>query len=885
MRMFLLLAAMIAAPIAVPAWADDARPLVSETDATVAEARKVMMGNPDQAYALGRRLERIARASNDETDRDIALSRAYWISGEASTRVHQYGRARRLIDAAYGLAVSGGSAKAQADALLSSGSLRQTQGELAGALNDYLASMRLFQTIRDARSQAVALQYLGDLYMLAADYSRAERYYTEAGETYSSEPRITLALQNNLGNLKMDSRDYGAATTHYHRAAEIARKLGDEPTLSFVLDNEARALTAHGRLTQAATTMLRVERLAASHGLSQDQDLVTTRGEIALATGRLDDARRYVEQVLATGHGDTNAPSSIDINDLAYRVYKARGEYGRALPHLEKVRRTRDGLTALAISTKTTLMAAQFDFASQELRIARMKANDMRRNMADERAVIRQQRTIFMLVGVGLLVLMSVLCFVVVLIRRSRDSAREANAALTKALKEAGQREIAEQKATQRAEHDALTGLPNRRHLYDRLYSQMEGQRVSDEQCSVMLLDLDRFKPINDVHGHDVGDAVLIQVAERLQAIANRHAAKAIRLGGDEFMLVMTSARGDEAAARVAREIIDEVSAPYEVGEKRLAIGTSIGISRNPYDGKTVDDLLRAADIAMYEAKNSGRKSFRFFDEAMVIKLRDREEIESDLRAAIATDGITAVFQPLHCYSDDRISGFEALARWHHPTRGAVAPDDFIPVAEDAGLIDEITASMVRQACRAAREWPDDVTVAINLSPCLLRDSWIVARIFGILSSEGLPPRRLIIEITENAVIDDIERAGEVIDAFRTAGIRVALDDFGKGYSSLSHLRQLSFDFLKLDASFVRTLGEDDSLKIATAVAGLGRALNLPVTAEGVETAHDAAVIRDLGFSYAQGYHYGRPMTRDDARTAAWPMPHDEAIPALLGVA
>ena len=883
--MFTLLAAIAATAMPVPAWADDPHPLISRADATVAEARKVMMGNPQKAYDLGTGLERIARASNDRTDGRIALSRAYWISGEASTRMRRYARARQLIDASYELAVSGGSVKAQADALQSSGSLRQAKGELAGALNDYLAAMRLFQTMHDARSQSVVLQYLGDIYVRAGDYSRAERYYTDAGEAYSEEPRLTLALQNNLGNLKMDSRDYAMATVHYREAARIATDLGDETSQCYVLTNVVRSLVAQKKLAEAGSTMRRVEALAARTGLSKDLDLTTARGEIALVTGRLDDARRHVEQVLATGRGNDIAQGSVDINDLAYRVYKARGENDRALPHLEKVRMARETLTALAISTKTTLMAAQFDFASQELRIARMKASDMRRNMADERAVIQQQRTIFVLVGVGLLVLMSVLCFVVLLIRRSRDSMREANTALTQALKEVGQREIAEQKATQRAEHDALTGLPNRRHLYDRLYSQMEGQRAPDEQCSVMLLDLDRFKPINDVHGHDIGDAVLIQVAERLQTIATRHGAKAIRLGGDEFMLVMTSPRGDEAAARVAREIIDEISAPYEIGDKRLTIGTSIGISRNPYDGKTVDDLLRAADIAMYEAKNSGRKSFRFFDEAMVIKLRDREEIESDLRTALLADQITAAFQPLYCYSEDRITGFEALARWQHPTRGAVAPDEFIPIAEDAGMIDDITASMVRQACRAAREWPDDVTVAINLSPCLLRDSWIVARIFGILSSEGLPPRRLIIEITENAVIDDIERAGEVIDAFRTAGIRVALDDFGKGYSSLSHLRQLSFDFLKLDASFVRTLGEDDSLKIATAVAGLGRALNLPVTAEGVETARDAAIIRDLGFSYAQGYYYGRPMTREDARVAAWPSTRKREVPELQGAA
>jgi predicted signal transduction protein with EAL and GGDEF domain len=317
-------------------------------------------------------------------------------------------------------------------------------------------------------------------------------------------------------------------------------------------------------------------------------------------------------------------------------------------------------------------------------------------------------------------------------------------------------------------------------------------------------------------------------------------------------------------------QIIDAVSAPYDVADRRLTIGTSIGISRNPHDGETVGDLLRAADIAMYEAKNSGRKTFRFFDEEMVIRLRNRAELENDLRTAIREGEITTHFQPLQCLTTDRVTGFEALARWNHAGRGMISPDEFIPIAEDTGMIDEITTAVVRQACRAAREWPEDVTVSINLSPVLLRDSWIVAKIFGILSSEGLATHRLMIEITENAVIDDIERAAEVIDAFRARGVRISLDDFGKGYSSLSHLRQLSFNHLKLDASFVRTLHEDDSLKIATAVAGLGRALGLPVTAEGVETAEDADLIRSLGFSYAQGYHYGRPMPQDDARQAAW---------------
>ncbi|MBC9033717.1 EAL domain-containing protein [Sphingomonas sp. JC676] len=426
-------------------------------------------------------------------------------------------------------------------------------------------------------------------------------------------------------------------------------------------------------------------------------------------------------------------------------------------------------------------------------------------------------------------------------------------------------REEAEEHANLLARHDPLTGLPNRRMLKDALSAAIDEVRNSASECAVFLIDLDQFKPVNDVHGHDVGDAVLVEVASRLSGICEPDSTIA-RLGGDEFVCVIRYQAGSDIPARTAGQIIRVLSESIYVGGARLEIGATVGISRCPHDSTTADELLRSADVAMYEAKRAGRGRYHFFEAQMDVRLRERASLEAELRAAIENGQITAHYQPVISLADDRITGFEALARWEHPVRGLLAPDLFIPIAEDLGLIGLLSYDILRSGCIAARAWPPYATLSINISPLQLKDPWLSGRLLAILAETGFQPSRLIVEVTENAIIDDIDLVAEVFTSLQNAGIRIALDDFGKGYSSLNHLRQLHFDHLKIDSSFVLSMDSAESRKIVSAIAGLGKALGMPVTAEGVETMASAEALRALGCEQAQGFLFGRPIPADETR-------------------
>lgn len=440
----------------------------------------------------------------------------------------------------------------------------------------------------------------------------------------------------------------------------------------------------------------------------------------------------------------------------------------------------------------------------------------------------------------------------IIAFRRAADFARE----IVK-------REDAEQRANLLARHDPLTGLPNRRRMGEELDSAIEAVENSASECAVFVIDLDQFKPVNDLHGHKVGDAVLVEVANRLRSASDDKTTFA-RLGGDEFVCITSYPAGADDPARVAGQFLRVLGEPFLVGETRIEIGATIGIARCPQDGASADKLLRAADVAMYEAKRAGRGRYHFFHAEMDARLRERAIIEADLRAAIENGDVEAYFQPVMSLSDSTITGFEALARWNHPTRGLLAPELFIPIAEDLGLIDKLSYGILRSGCIASRDWPPHTTLAINISPMQLKDPWLSARLLAILTEHGFSPSRLIVEVTENAIIEDIPLVANVFSSLQNAGIRIALDDFGKGYSSLNHLRQLRFDHLKIDSSFVLSMDASESRKIVSAIAGLGKALGMPVTAEGVENEASAQTLRSLGCEQAQGYLFGRPVTASE---------------------
>lgn len=443
---------------------------------------------------------------------------------------------------------------------------------------------------------------------------------------------------------------------------------------------------------------------------------------------------------------------------------------------------------------------------------------------------------------------------IVLLFRRSREMKREID-----------RREEAEAQANKLARHDPLTGLPNRRQFNEELTSMLASIKNSAYECAVFLIDLDRFKSVNDVHGHGVGDELLVEVAARLKNVC-RSGTSIARLGGDEFVCILQYRVGSEAPARLAGRIIHTLSETFDIAGVQLDAKATVGIARCPIDATTPTDLLRAADVAMYEGKGSGKGMYRFFHAEMDARLRERAALESDLRAAIEHGQLRPFFQPIIALDGNRISGFEALARWDHPTRGRIMPDVFIPVAEDLGIIDLLTYRILRESCLASRDWPPHTSLSVNISPMQLKDPWLSSRILAILTETHFSPGRLIVEVTEKAIIDDMSAAGEVFTSLQNAGIRIALDDFGMGYLSLYHLRQLRFDHLKIDSSFVLSMESAESEKIVRALTGLGRSLGMTVTAEGVETPGSMDTLRDCGCEQAQGYLLGAPI--DAAGTA-----------------
>lgn len=442
--------------------------------------------------------------------------------------------------------------------------------------------------------------------------------------------------------------------------------------------------------------------------------------------------------------------------------------------------------------------------------------------------------------------------FMILSARRSRQLRREM-----------AHREAAEEKARALARHDVLTGLPNRRVFAESLNESLARAKRGISRCAVLLIDLDRFKPVNDLYGHAVGDAVLCEIANRLKQIARRSETLA-RLGGDEFAAIVEFGAGDDAPIRFAKRIISTLSQPILAGDVQVEIGATIGIALHPVDGADAESLLRAADLAMYSAKREGRGCFRFFEHSMDAEMRARATLEAELRQAIVNGEIFPYYQPLVSLQDQKLLGFEILARWYHPEKGIISPNVFIPVAEDTGLIPEITYDILRRACMDARSWPPHLTLSLNVSPTQLKDRMLPQHLLAILSETGFAPGRLEVEITENALVGDLDAAKAILASLQNIGIRTALDDFGTGYSSLYHLRELKFDKLKIDRSFVQSLDNAESAKIVNAIVGLGKSLGLPTTAEGIEEASHVDYLVNLGCEIGQGYYFDKPMTAKD---------------------
>jgi diguanylate cyclase (GGDEF)-like protein/PAS domain S-box-containing protein len=416
------------------------------------------------------------------------------------------------------------------------------------------------------------------------------------------------------------------------------------------------------------------------------------------------------------------------------------------------------------------------------------------------------------------------------------------------------------------ARQDALTGLANRQALRRALDDALVGAVRKKHRCSVFLLDLDRFKAVNDTLGHPAGDTLLRLVALRLTEQVGKK-GQVGRLGGDEFQIVLPSLSSKPELSELAQAIIDSVSRPYTINGTAVSIGTSVGIVTSDYDDRTSDDLMRDADLALYVAKAAGKGCYRFFAPDMHEAARQRQLMESDLRVALEKGQLRLVYQPCVDATSEAVTGFEALIRWDHPEHGPVSPAEFIPLAEEIGLINEIGEWVLRTACAEAAKWPPHISVAVNLSPIQFKSHALPTMVRMVLNDTDLPATRLELEITEGVFLSNDDHVHDMISSLKAIGLKLALDDFGTGYSSLSYLQRVPFDKIKIDRSFVTGATDPASRNAALirAMVGLASDLKMQTTAEGVETQDELLLVRKLGCSLVQGYIFGKPMPADEA--------------------
>ena len=442
----------------------------------------------------------------------------------------------------------------------------------------------------------------------------------------------------------------------------------------------------------------------------------------------------------------------------------------------------------------------------------------------------------------------------------------------TSRLVDANQRlkvEIADRQESQArsqylAYHDSLTGLGNRLLFKEQLEEALKDVSVTPHPLAVLFLDLDGFKAVNDTLGHSVGDLLLKSVATKLRDILPR-TDRIARLGGDEFAILQISATQPGSSIALAEKIIEVVGQPNSIDGHDVTVGASVGIAvAHPGDMNT-ENFLKSADLAMYSAKSDGRGTYRMFDPAMDAIVQARRLLERDMRTALAQDGFRLFYQPLVNLQSKKVTAFEALMRWQHPERGMVPPSDFIPVAEEMGLIVQLGEWALRQACAEATEWPDGICVSVNLSPLQFSKGNLVSSVMSALASAGLPASRLELEITESVLLEKSERNITILNQLRELGVRISMDDFGTGYSSIGYLRSFPFDKIKIDQSFVRDLLVDEgSLAIVRAIAGLGASFGMTTTAEGVETEEQMRCLNLEGCIEVQGYLYSKPVPANE---------------------
>jgi diguanylate cyclase (GGDEF)-like protein len=448
-------------------------------------------------------------------------------------------------------------------------------------------------------------------------------------------------------------------------------------------------------------------------------------------------------------------------------------------------------------------------------------------------------------------------------LKRTVDQLQATNRVLENEITE---RKRSEAQVQHMAHHDTLTGFGNRVLFQEQLLQALQRRARQGGSLAVHFLDIDDFKLVNDTLGHDIGDQLLTSVGERLRQVT-RETDHIARVGSDEFAIIQTGLQTPDQAARMAKRITEAIAAPYDIGGHRITRECCIGIALAPHDGDSADQLLANANLALNRAKAEGRAKWRYFEAEMNERARARQSLEADLRKALAAGQFEIFYQPLFDLAADAISGFEALLRWRHPERGTISPAEFIPLAEEIGLIVPLGEWVLRQACTEAARWPDHIKLAVNISPVQFRSRALTQIVMSAISAAGLVANRLELEITETLLMHDNESTLAALHELRSMGVRISMDDFGTGYSSLNYLRRFPFDKLKIDQSFIRDIAGQGTTAIVRTIIALAETLGMVTTAEGVETRQQLEWLKAEGCTEIQGYLISRPLPASELAT------------------
>ncbi|MEP2988971.1 MAG: EAL domain-containing protein [Parasphingorhabdus sp.] len=813
----------------------------SSFDAEIGATKSSMMSDPAAALRSAKKAAQIAK---DLPAKEAVLAKvtSQWLEGEALTRLNKAPLAEPIIsEALETVETTNPNSKLHADLLKSKAAIVSKIGKVEDALSILHKAYRKYEELGEKRSQAIILHNIGSIYYEAGDYARVLRYYDQAKSVYGDDPALNLSAFNNRGNALRDMGRFVEAEQQYQAALSIATEMQSPLLQTRILNNIAFAQFSQKHFLRADATAVQGLRLVSGAATDWEPFLWGTRAQVALAQNQLDKAENFIRKTFGKVELNNSTMEFRDYHKVAFDLYKKQGNTAKALTHLEAYKRLSDNSRDLKASTNASLLAAQFDDANRELRISKLEAEETQREMALSKSETKLRYITLLLVFA--VVVISGMIYSISIIRRRRQEISEAN-----------------EKLSYTAKHDLLTGLANRGHYQTLLSDALIAAKANGSRCAIMLIDLDRFKAVNDTHGHETGDQLLCLVAEHLVEVGGNKAT-AVRLGGDEFALVIPDCGREECLSNKANQLIKKLSETHSINGTSVNIGATIGLAVGLEDGSTVAQLTRSADLALYHGKDLGRGCVIRYQKFLQLEADERHLLEADLRNALVDGGLSIAYQSIVDASNQNVVAYEALLRWEHPTRGMISPDIFIPIAEEARLINQIGSWVIRSACAEAKTWPKHVRLSVNVSALQVEGGGLANIIVGALAASGLNPERLELEVTESVFLDKHANIDEALEGLRSLGVGLVLDDFGTGYSSLGYLRRAKFSSIKIDRSFVLSAseGSKDSLAIIRAIVSMADELGIKTTAEGIESDHELNLMRELGCAQLQGYFFSRP--------------------------